>query len=96
MLLKVNTTTGILSAQTAAYFYSSISPQAAIGAVALDTAVSMGRTDLVPYGNTILTCAVLSILITAPLGALFIDLAAPRLLHQDPPRVTPVKDNDDE
>ena len=49
--------------------------QAAIGSVPL----SMG----LPCGNLVLSVAVLSILITAPLGALGIDLTAPRLLRQE-------------
>ncbi len=47
--------------------------QAAIGAIPL----AMG----LPYGNMILTVAVISILITAPLGAFLIDLSYPRFLE---------------
>ena len=47
--------------------------QAAIGAVPL----AMG----LPCGQIVLTVAVLAILITAPLGAFFIDLTGSRLLE---------------
>ncbi|ESP00109.1 hypothetical protein LOTGIDRAFT_186688 [Lottia gigantea] len=50
--------------------------QAAIGPVALDTAIKNGA------GDDILTYAVLSILITAPLGAAGIGLSAPFLLKK--------------
>ncbi len=49
--------------------------QAAIGAIPLSIGISSGY--------LILTIAVLSILITAPLGAILIDYAAPRLLKQE-------------
>ncbi len=50
--------------------------QAAIGGVPL----ALG----LPCGQLVLSVAVLGILITAPLGALAIDRAAPRLLRQEP------------
>ena len=50
--------------------------QAAIGSVPL----SLG----LPCGNIILSVAVLSILITAPLGALGMDLSGPKLLSRQP------------
>lgn len=53
--------------------------QAAIGAVPL----SMG----LACGNTVLTAAVMAILITAPLGAFGIDLSYPRLLSYDGQKV---------
>ena len=49
--------------------------QAAIGAVPL----GMG----LPCGRSVLTLAVISILLTAPLGALAIDLTGDRLLAAD-------------
>ena len=49
--------------------------QAAIGAIPL----SMG----LACGQTVLTAAVLAILITAPLGAFLTDLLAPRLLQRE-------------
>jgi len=49
--------------------------QAAIGAIPLSAGM--------PAGNTILSVAVLAILITAPLGALGIDLTYSRFLHKD-------------
>nr|XP_014339802.1 PREDICTED: mitochondrial sodium/hydrogen exchanger 9B2-like [Latimeria chalumnae] len=56
--------------------------QAAIGSVALDTARTRGDTVLEEYGMDILTVAFLGILITAPLGALIIGVAGPRLLQK--------------
>lgn len=59
--------------------------QAAIGPVALDTAREMGAdAETISLAMTILAMAVLSILITAPLGAAAIALSAPRLLQQHP------------
>ena len=49
--------------------------QAAIGAIPLSMAL--------PCGEVILTCAVLAILVTAPLGAFAIDLTYRRLLSCD-------------
>ncbi|GFS30330.1 hypothetical protein NPIL_731 [Nephila pilipes] len=59
--------------------------QAAIGPVALAMArkYKLGP-EIEEYGIMILTAAVLSILITAPLGATAIALLAPRLLERDP------------
>lgn len=51
--------------------------QAAIGSVPLAAGLSCG--------GAVLSVAVLGILITAPLGALLIDAASPRLLHQQAP-----------
>ncbi|GFY73360.1 hypothetical protein TNIN_464651 [Trichonephila inaurata madagascariensis] len=58
--------------------------QAAIGPVALSLArkLKLGP-EIEEYGIMILTAAVLSILITAPLGATAIALLAPRLLERD-------------
>jgi NhaP-type Na+/H+ or K+/H+ antiporter len=55
--------------------------QAAVGPVALDLA--RGRSDpaTVAMATTVLTIAVLSILITAPLGALLIAVTGPKLLR---------------
>ncbi|EDV24216.1 uncharacterized protein TRIADDRAFT_57482 [Trichoplax adhaerens] len=59
--------------------------QAAIGSIALDTARLRGNDpDDLRRGNVILTIAVLSILITAPLGAALIVLMGPKLLHHTP------------
>ncbi|XP_013384872.1 uncharacterized protein LOC106154881 [Lingula anatina] len=59
--------------------------QAAIGSVALDTARRNNASEEEEaMGNTILTLAVLAILVTAPIGAALIALTAPRLLHQSP------------
>ncbi|XP_069031696.1 LOW QUALITY PROTEIN: sodium/hydrogen exchanger 9B2-like [Embiotoca jacksoni] len=54
--------------------------QAAIGSKALDLAREAGDEVLVKFGLDVLTLAVLAILITAPVGALGIGLAGPRLL----------------
>ncbi|KAL7863879.1 hypothetical protein AOLI_G00152990 [Acnodon oligacanthus] len=56
--------------------------QAAIGSTALDMARSVGDEQLERYGMDVLTVAVLAILVTAPIGALAIGLAGPRLLQQ--------------
>lgn len=58
--------------------------QAAIGSKALDMARVSGDEVLVKYGLDVLTVAVLAILTTAPVGALGIGLAGPRLLTRDP------------
>ncbi|XP_064877248.1 sodium/hydrogen exchanger 9B2-like [Oncorhynchus nerka] len=58
--------------------------QAAIGSTALDMARVSGDEVLVKYGLDVLTVAVLAILTTAPIGALGIGLAGPRLLTRHP------------
>lgn len=55
---------------------------AAIGSLALDTARSHQDEQLEKYGMDVLTVAFLAILITAPIGALVIGLAGPRLLQK--------------
>ncbi|KAM3857458.1 sodium/hydrogen exchanger 9B2 [Diretmus argenteus] len=54
--------------------------QAAIGSKALDMARAEGDEALIKFGLDVLTLAVLAILATAPIGALGIGLAGPRLL----------------
>ncbi|KAG8005885.1 Sodium/hydrogen exchanger 9B2 [Nibea albiflora] len=54
--------------------------QAAIGSKALDMAREEGDANLIKFGLDVLTLAVLAILTTAPIGALGIGLAGPRLL----------------
>lgn len=56
--------------------------QAAIGGVALDAARRKGDVTLEAYGGIILTMAVLSIIITAPIGAIAIAITGPRLLKK--------------
>uniref|UniRef100_A0A3B3TBX0 Sodium/hydrogen exchanger 9B2-like n=1 Tax=Paramormyrops kingsleyae TaxID=1676925 RepID=A0A3B3TBX0_9TELE len=56
--------------------------QAAIGSTALDMAQAQGDAVLEKFGMDILTVAVLAILTTAPIGALSISLAGPRLLQR--------------
>ena len=57
--------------------------QAAIGAVPL-TLIIQGKTSgiSIETGNTILALAVLSIIITAPIGAIGIKFLGPRLLKK--------------
>uniref|UniRef100_A0A4W5JPY8 Cation/H+ exchanger transmembrane domain-containing protein n=1 Tax=Hucho hucho TaxID=62062 RepID=A0A4W5JPY8_9TELE len=52
--------------------------QAAIGSTALDMARTKEDKELEKYGMDVLTVAVLSILLTAPIGALIIGLTGPR------------------
>ncbi|XP_070786264.1 sodium/hydrogen exchanger 9B2 [Enoplosus armatus] len=56
--------------------------QAAIGSKALDMAREEGDETLIKFGLDVLTLAVLAILTTAPIGALGIGLAGPRLLSR--------------
>lgn len=56
--------------------------QAAIGSTALDMARTKDDKRLQKYGMDVLTVAVLAILFTAPIGALIIGLAGPRLLQK--------------
>ena len=62
--------------------------QAAIGPVFLDMARQRGKVEWEAMGREILTLAVLSILITAPLGAIAILFLGPRLLHKLEPEGT--------
>ncbi|XP_069677276.1 sodium/hydrogen exchanger 9B2-like isoform X2 [Periplaneta americana] len=57
--------------------------QAAIGPVALDTARRFSSLEGEHYGHNVLMIAVLSILLTAPIGAILITMLGPRLLHRD-------------
>ena len=54
--------------------------QAAVGAVALDAADSSGERE---RARIVLTVAVLAIVLTAPVGAIAISVAGPRLLTKD-------------
>ncbi|KPP72030.1 hypothetical protein Z043_109010, partial [Scleropages formosus] len=56
--------------------------QAAIGSTALDMARKRQNAEFEGYGMDVLTVAVLSILVTAPVGALLIGLTGPRLLRR--------------
>ena len=59
-------------------------PQAAIGGVALDRARQIGAPDeIVDLASQVLAISVLSILITAPLGAVAIGLTGPKLLTKN-------------
>ena len=57
--------------------------QAALGPIFLDNVMKYGRTEWEGMGAEILTLAVLSILITAPLGAVAILALGPKLLDKD-------------
>ncbi|CAL8104569.1 unnamed protein product [Calicophoron daubneyi] len=60
--------------------------QAAIGPVALDTARQLHKpANVIDWGEQVVTIAALSIVITAPLGAILIALTAPHLLKRDRP-----------
>uniref|UniRef100_A0A8C9XSS8 Cation/H+ exchanger transmembrane domain-containing protein n=1 Tax=Sander lucioperca TaxID=283035 RepID=A0A8C9XSS8_SANLU len=62
--------------------------QAAIGSKALDLAREEGDETLIKFGLTVLTLAVIAILTTAPIGALGIGLAGPRLLSTEETSIT--------
>ncbi|XP_062598598.1 sodium/hydrogen exchanger 9B2-like [Saccostrea cucullata] len=70
--------------------------QAAIGGLALDAAIKMGDPTLINLGTSILTTAVLSIIITAPIGALAIALSGPLLLNRIDPKTGKVVSKDSE
>ncbi|CAH8437053.1 unnamed protein product [Schistosoma turkestanicum] len=58
--------------------------QAAVGPVALDTARQLNsNAEIIGWGEQVVTLAAISILITAPLGAILMPLTAPYLLRQD-------------
>lgn len=57
--------------------------QAALGPIFLDNALKYGLTDYEEMGQQILTLAVLSIIITAPLGAVSILALGPKLLEAE-------------
>ena len=57
--------------------------QTAIGPLALDMARKTGDKIMIERSSHVLTIAVLSILITAPLGALLVTLTAPKLLNNE-------------
>ncbi|CAH8437783.1 unnamed protein product [Schistosoma rodhaini] len=58
--------------------------QAAVGPVALDTARQLNsNAQIIGWGEQVVTLAAISILITAPLGAILMPLTAPYLLRQD-------------
>ena len=59
--------------------------QAALGPVFLDNVIKYGREEWLDMGGEILTLAVLSILITAPLGSICILALGPLLLDNSPP-----------
>ena len=62
-----------------------ISMSAALGPVFLDNCIKYGKDEWKEMGGEILTLAVLSILITAPLGAVCILALGPLLLDNTPP-----------
>ena len=68
---------------------------AALGPVFLDNCIKMGKTEWEPMGGEILTLAVLSILITAPLGAVCILALGPLLLDNSAPDTARSRDTVD-
>ncbi|GLG92555.1 Sodium hydrogen exchanger 9b2-like protein, mitochondrial [Gryllus bimaculatus] len=71
--------------------------QAAIGPVALDLAEKWHSDEIVlGYASLVLTIAVLSIIITAPLGAIGIYIAGPRLLGKVESEATPEAENEED
>jgi hypothetical protein len=56
--------------------------QAALGPVALDSVRDGNRPDEREYAERVLVICVLSILLTAPIGAILITLSGPRLLKK--------------
>jgi NhaP-type Na+/H+ or K+/H+ antiporter len=64
--------------------------QAAIGGIVLETALSNSpdADSLIPYGETILTTAVLSVVLTAPLGAILTNTLGPMWLAKKKPEVS--------
>lgn len=58
--------------------------QAAIGGEVLDMALANNASDLhMSWGKDIVTLAVLAILVTAPIGAIGINIVGPRWLTKD-------------
>jgi NhaP-type Na+/H+ and K+/H+ antiporters len=57
--------------------------QAAIGGGLLDLGLSLGNPAIIFAGTIVLSVSVVSILLTAPLGAIAIDLSRPRLIKRD-------------
>lgn len=60
--------------------------QAAIGGLALDAAIKLNNPEMIEWGTSVLTTAVLSIIITAPIGALAIAISGPLLLNRIDPK----------
>ncbi|XP_017776313.1 PREDICTED: mitochondrial sodium/hydrogen exchanger 9B2-like [Nicrophorus vespilloides] len=56
--------------------------QAALGPAALDIAWSLGDKQLIEYSNVVIIVAVISIIITSPIGAVLIMQLGPRFLHR--------------
>lgn len=68
--------------------------QAAIGPIALDSARALSNRsgDEEDLGLKVLTIAILSILITAPIGSIAISLLGPKLLTSDPLKIEKIDD----
>ena len=75
------------------YYVPKHTIQAALGSIFLDNAKKHSATELYHMGDQILTLAVLSILITAPLGAVAILAAGPILLDRRETAESDVKNN---
>lgn len=70
--------------------------QAAIGGLALDAAIKLGNAEMIEWGTSVLTTAVLSIIITAPIGALAIAISGPLLLNRIDPKTGQLVSKDNE
>lgn len=70
--------------------------QAAIGGLALDAAIQLGNAEMIEWGTGVLTTAVLSIIITAPIGALAIAISGPLLLNRIDPKTGQLVSKDSE
>lgn len=62
----------------------------------MDAAIKLGNAEMIEWGTSVLTTAVLSIIITAPIGALAIAISGPLLLNRIDPKTGLLvsKDND--
>ena len=56
--------------------------QAAVGSMVLDRAVALNLEEYIPYGVKCLTASVLSIIITAPMGAILLSTLGPKWLKK--------------
>ncbi|OWF37825.1 sodium/hydrogen exchanger 9B2-like [Mizuhopecten yessoensis] len=70
--------------------------QAAIGGIALDEATKRGDARLMALGTSVLTIAVLSIVITAPIGAALISIVGPMWLRKQEDNKDGIGDDNDE
>lgn len=57
----------------------------------MDLAREINDPELIKYANTVLIVAVISIIITSPIGAILIMQLGPRLLHRNLPEQNEVR-----